>query len=144
MTTPRARRRRAESPRVRTLVLRALSGVMAIVFLAAAISLHNDPDPVAWMSIYGAAGITALIGALDRLPRWLPAGVGIVAVVWAGRLLPQMAGHVPLTELVQELEAATPLIQEGRAALGLIVIAAWMGALAFHAARRERPDAPAE
>jgi hypothetical protein len=65
-------------------------------------------------------------------------GVGIIAVVWAGRLLPRMAGHVPLAELVREVQAATPLVQEGRAALGLILIAVWMGALAFHAAREPR------
>ena len=124
--------------RVRTAVLRTVSAAMGAVFLVAAVSLYNDPDPLAWMGIYGAAAVTAFMGALDRLPRWLPVGVGIVAVVWAGRLLPQMAGHVPLAELVRELEAQTPLIQEGRAALGLIVIAIWMGALAFHAARRPR------
>ena len=124
---------------VRTAALRTVSAVMGVLFLVAALSLYNDPDPIAWMGIYGAAAVTAFAGALDRLPRWLPVAVGIVAVVWAGRLLPQMAGHVPLAELVREFEATTPLIQEGRAALGLILIAAWMGALAFHAARRPRP-----
>lgn len=126
--------------RARTAALRTISAAMGVLFLVAAIFLYNDPDPIAWMGLYGAAGVTSLMGALDRLPRWLPVGVGIVAVVWAGRLLPQMAGHVPLAELVRELEAATPLIQEGRAALGLVVIAVWMGALAFHAARRPRAD----
>jgi hypothetical protein len=128
--------------RARTAVLRTLSGLMSLVFLVAAVFLYNDPDPVAWMGLYFAAAVTSLLGALDRLPKWLPAVVGIVAVVWAGRLLPQMAGHVPLAELVRELEAATPLIQEGRAALGLIVIAIWMAALAFHASRRPRPMPP--
>ena len=125
--------------RARTALLRAMSAVMGVLFLVAALFLYNDPDPLLWMGLYAAAAATSFIGAIDRLPRWLPAGVGIVAVVWAGRLLPQMAGHVPLAELARELEAATPIIQEGRAALGLIVIAIWMGALAFHAARRPRP-----
>jgi hypothetical protein len=128
--------------RVRTAALRTISAVMGVVFLVAAIFLYNDPDPIAWMGLYGAAAVTSFMGALDRLPRWLPVGVGIIAVVWAGRLLPQMAGHVPLAELVRQLEAQTPLIQEGRAALGLVVIAIWMGALAFHAARRPRAQAP--
>ena len=128
--------------RVRTAALRTISAVMGVVFLVAAIFLYNDPDPIAWMGLYGAAAVTSFMGALDRLPRWLPVGVGIVAVVWAGRLLPQMAGHMPLAELVRELEAQTPLIQEGRAALGLVAIAIWMGALAFHAARRPRAQAP--
>ena len=127
----------------RTVILRGASAVMGCAFLTAALFLHNDPDPIAWMGIYAAAGVTSLIAAFGRVPGWLPAAVGIVAVVWAGRLLPQMAGHTPLAELVRELEAATPLIQEGRAALGLVVIAAWMGALAFHAARRPRPASPA-
>ncbi|MGE5926135.1 MAG: transmembrane 220 family protein [Gemmatimonadota bacterium] len=127
---------------VRTAALRTVSAVMGVLFLVAALSLYNDPDPIAWMGIYGAAAVTAFAGAADRLPRWLPVGVGIIAVVWAARLLPQMAGHVPLAELVREFEATTPLIQEGRAALGLILVAAWMGALAFHAAQRPRgqPD----
>ena len=128
--------------RVRTAALRTISAVMGVVFLVAAIFLYNDPDPIAWMGLYGAAAVTSFMVALDRLPRWLPVGVGIIAVVWAGRLLPQMAGHVPLAELVRQLEAQTPLIQEGRAALGLVVIAIWMGALAFHAARRPRAQAP--
>lgn len=126
--------------RVRTAALRTISAAMGLLFLAASVSLYNDPDPIAWMGLYGAAAATAFLGALDRLPRWLPAAVGIVAVVWAGRLLPQMAGHVPLAELVREFEAATPLVQEGRAALGLVLVAAWMGALAFHAARRPRAE----
>lgn len=127
--------------RARTAVLRALSALMSLIFLVAAIFLYNDPDPLAWMGIYFAAAVTSFLGALDRLPKYLPAIVGIVAVVWAGRLLPQMAGHVPLAELVRELEAATPFIQEGRAALGLVVIAIWMAALAFHASRRSKTPA---
>lgn len=124
--------------RIRTAALRTISAAMGVLFLVAAVSLYNDPDPIAWMGIYGAAAVAAFMGALDRLPRWLPVAVGIISVVWAGRLLPQMAGHVPLAELVREFEATTPLVQEGRAALGLILIAGWMGALAFHAARRPR------
>lgn len=132
-------RSRSPSP-----LVRIAAGLVGAVFVAAGALQYNNPDPLAWGAIFlAAAGVSFAVAGGWRVPGWAPAVIGIAAVVWAGRLLPRVVGHVPVTELIQERAARTPLIAEGRGALGLVAIAAWMAVLAFAVSRRPRDADPA-
>ena len=60
---------------------------------------YNDPDPVQWMAIYGAAALACILALVRRLWRWYAVGVALVAAVWAATLAPVVIGHVALRDL---------------------------------------------
>jgi len=99
---------------------------MALLFLLAAVVQYNDPDPLAWMAIYGAALATCVVALRGRMPRWLPAVVGVGAALWAAILLPTVLGQVSFSEMFRETGMATLEIEEARETLGLTLVAIWM------------------
>jgi hypothetical protein len=99
---------------------------MALLFLLSVVVQYNDPDPLGWIAIYGAALATCIIALLGRLPRWLPAVVGVAAALWAAILLPTVLGQVSLSEMFRETGMATLEIEEARETLGLALVAIWM------------------
>ena len=109
--------------------------VAALVFATCAVLQYNDPDPLRWILIYGAAAATSL--AYWRLrPRWLaPSIVGAAASIWAATLVPTTLPGLRLGDLVHRMEAKTPAIELGRELLGLVLIAAWMALLVFFQSR---------
>lgn len=117
--------------------MRAAAAVMTPVFLLAVAVQYNDPDPLRWMAIYGAAAVASLLAARGRLPRWLPAVVGAIALGWAATLAPRVVGQVGPRDLFREVGMATLAIEEAREMLGLLIVALWMLVLlATHPARR--------
>jgi len=64
-------------------VFRALNGLMAALFALAVAVQYNDPDPVRWMAIYGAACIVTLMVAIrGRAPTAAPVAVGLIVWAW--------------------------------------------------------------
>jgi hypothetical protein len=97
----------------------------ATVFLASALLQYNDPDPIRWIGLYGSAALACL--AHDRLPghRLLALAVAAVAFVWAATL----AGVLPrmdVADLFRTMKAETPVIEESRELLGLLLVGVWM------------------
>ena len=113
-------------------VLRALSGMMAAVFLFATAVQYNDPDAIRWMTIYGAACmVSVLAAARPRRVAWpVPAAIGLVAAAWAVSIAPGVIGRVGLSELFVSMQMKTEVIEEGRETAGLVIVAAWMAVLA--------------
>jgi hypothetical protein len=109
--------------------LRILTALMTVYFLFAAVMQYNDPDPVRWMAIYGAAALACWLALVRRLWRWYPAGVALAAVVWAATLAPGVIGHVAPRELFSETAMLAPAVEEAREMLGLLIVAVWMGVL---------------
>ena len=97
--------------------------LMGLLFLVAVALQYNDPDPVQWMAIYGAAALVCLLALRGRLPRWLPALVGLAALVWAAALAPRVVGQVAPGELFREMG-------------GLLIVAIWMLVLLAAAPRQ--------
>ena len=62
--------------------------VMLLCFMLAAIVQYNDPDPWAWIAIYGAAAVACLVPRGNAVSRFLPPVVGVVAVLGFAVLLP--------------------------------------------------------
>jgi hypothetical protein len=114
--------------------------LMGILFLLAVAAQYNDPDPVQWMAIYGAAALTCLLALRGRLPRWLPVLVGLAALVWAATLAPQVVGRTAPGELFREAGMATLAVEEARELLGLLIVAVWMLVLLTATPRQVRPS----
>jgi len=107
-------------------LLQAGGMIMGLLFLFGVAVQYNDPDPLPWMAIYGVAALASFLAARGRLPGWLPALAGIVALVWSGTLLPGVLGRVSPLEMFEEFEMESALIEQAREAFGLLIIAAWM------------------
>lgn len=107
-------------------LLQAGGMIMGLLFLFGVAVQYNDPDPLPWMAIYGVAALASFLAARGRLPGWLPALAGIIAVAWSATLLPGVLGRVSPLEMFEEFEMESALIEQAREAFGLLIIAAWM------------------
>ena len=106
--------------------MRIANAVFALVFLLGLAVQYNDPDPLLWMAMYGAAAAVCILAATRKPHRTFALGTGIVALLWALFLVPRVLGQVELGSLFREAGMATLEIEEAREALGLFIIAAWM------------------
>jgi hypothetical protein len=117
--------------------------VAVLFFVSAALQL-NDPDPVPWVAIWAAAGIACLAGRKIGSAWLLPALVGAVALGWALTgigVLSEMA----FGDLFRKMKAETPVIEESREFLGLLIIAGWMTLLTVRGlSERSRREASGE
>jgi hypothetical protein len=107
-------------------VMRVLNVLMGCLFLLAVAVQYNDPDPLRWMAIYGAAAVACLLAFRRRLRRWMPLVVGVVALAWAATLAPGVVGRVSPGDLFRAIPMGSTAIEEGREMVGLLIVAAWM------------------
>jgi hypothetical protein len=120
---------------------------MLVLFLVAAGLQYNDPDPMVWIGMYGLAAVASGLYAAQRLAWSFAASVGVAALVWAATFAPRVLGTASPGDLVRSMKAETPQVEESREALGLLIVAAWMAALAVRARRAQKEGietAPAE
>ncbi len=65
------------------MVFRVVGALMTVLLAVAVAVQYNDPDPIPWMAIYGAAAaLSALAVVRGRAPLTPVAVVGVVALVW--------------------------------------------------------------
>ena len=65
------------------MVFRVVSVLMTVLLAVAVAVQYNDPDPIRWMAIYGAAcALSALVVVRGRAPSTPVLVVGLVALVW--------------------------------------------------------------
>jgi hypothetical protein len=118
---------------------RILDGIMLLLFAFSVVVQVNDPDPLRWIAIYGAAAVACLIG--KQLHWTVPVAIGLVALAWAITLAPNVIGMVPFREMFREFEMKNRGVEESREMYGLVLVAGWMAVLAHRAfwrGRRER------
>lgn len=114
---------------------RFASYVMAAL-LAVCVALQvNDPDPLRWVLMYGAAMIAAAL--LPAKKRLVPVGylVGAIALVWAAYLLYAVWGRMEVGDLASKMSEKGGAVEEGRESGGLAIAGAW---LVFASAFRQR------
>lgn len=100
--------------------------IMALLFFFSAAVQLNDPDPARWMALYVAAGTVSLIsGRLRRGWQWA-ALLSVVALIWAGALVPSALPKLEPGQLFESMRAETPQIERGRELLGLLIVGGWM------------------
>ena len=115
------------------LVWVALQWLMTAAFAFSAAVQWNDPDPIPWMAIYGAASAASAWAALRPAgyPWWFAAGIAVVALIWSLALLPQVLGKVRFRELFESWEMKSPRVEVAREAGGLLIVAGWMAVTAL-------------
>ncbi len=101
------------------------NGIMLLMFLFSASVQFNDPDPLRWIGIYGAAAVVCGLEIRRRVPAWAAMAVGIIALVWAASLF-YRAHEVPIISLFSEWEMRDVRIEEAREMYGLTIVGFWM------------------
>jgi transmembrane protein TMEM220 len=114
----------------------ALNAVMLLAFLFSAAVQYNDPDPVRWMAIYGAAAAICAAELRRRTRLGYPALVGAIALAWAASIAPRVLGVVRFSAMFAEFEMKNAGVEESREMYGLLIVAAWMAAVAVAARLR--------
>ena len=114
------------------------NAVLFLAFVFSVIVQFNDPDPWSWALIYAAAAIICAL-EIRRRVRWPAAALlAGIAFIWAATIAPRVLGKVNFTDMFAEFEMANIGIEESREMYGLLIIAAWMTAVAIAAWRRAR------
>jgi transmembrane protein TMEM220 len=90
------------------------NGIMLLMFVFSAVVQVNDPDPVAWMGIYGAAATVCGLEIRRRAPAWAPVALAFIALVWAGSIHSR-AHDVPIKALFAEWGMRELRIEEAHA-----------------------------
>lgn len=117
------------------------NAVMLPLFLFSVAVQYNDPDPVRWMSIYGAAAVVCALELWRKTPVWLPALLVLVAVVWAITI--GYGAHADaVRHMFDQWEMKNVHVEEAREQYGLTIVAVWMLAVTAAAWRRRRRGAP--
>jgi hypothetical protein len=99
-------------------------------FLLSVVVQYNDPDPIRWMAIYGAAFVMCCLSLAGRLRWWMPALAGAVALVWAFSILPHLVGHaIDWGQVFGHMKMANGVVEETREMGGLLIVAVWMAVL---------------
>ena len=112
-------------------MFRALNAGTALLFLFAAVVQYNDPDPLRWIAIYGAACLASIRAAAGRpFHRAVVAGIAAVAFIWSVAIMFQGQGGSAYRHMFDAWEMTAPRVEEAREAVGLLIVAAWMTALA--------------
>ena len=101
------------------------NGIMLLLFLFAVAVQFNDPDPLVWMGIYGAAAAVCGLEMRRRAPVWAPVALALIALVWAGSIYLRVHG-VPIGSLFAEWEMRDLRIEEAREMYGLTIVGLWM------------------
>jgi len=103
---------------------------MGALFLFAAALQYNDPDPIRWMAIYGAACVISIATATGRrvlLPTLVVATVSLAwALLWASSN-PNLNAY---SHMFDGWEMKSTPIEEAREASGLLIVTIWMAVLA--------------
>ncbi len=114
-----------------------LQAAVAACFVLVAALQYNDPDPYAWIAIYGVAALVSWLQR-SRPARAIPALlVGSVATVWALCLVPE-AQDAGLLDLPRPMHTKGGAVEAAREVGGLSIVAAWMFFLTFLARRAKR------
>jgi hypothetical protein len=99
--------------------------VMLLMFVFSAAVQLNDPDPLTWLPMYGAAAVVCGLELRRRTPMWAPVGLAVIALVWAGSLY-YRAHDVPLSSLFAQWEMRDLRVEEAREMYGLMIVGIWM------------------
>ncbi len=90
---------------------------------------YNDPDPIQWMLIYCLAAAACVLSLKSRLPWKVPALIGVVALVWAATIAPDVIGKTTFAEMFQSFHMINEVVEEAREMGGLLIVACWMAVL---------------
>ena len=100
-----------------------------LMFAFSVVVQVNDPDPLPWMLMYGAAAMACLLSLTGKLKWQFAVITGIIALAWAASIAPRVIGQVPFMDMFAEFEMKDIGVEESREMYGLILIGGWMALL---------------
>jgi len=108
-------------------VYRALNCAMCALFLLAVVVQWNDPDPLQWMAIYGAAFVVCMVVARrGRIHVAAPAVIMVIAVAWSVALMAGGPDAGAFSHMFDTWEMKAASVEEAREETGLLIVGAWM------------------
>ena len=114
-------------------IFRILNAIMAALFGFAVAVQYNDPDPVRWMLIYGAAGAVCIVAAVrGRVPLRAPLLVGVIALAWAVYWMTDVRDPATYSHMFDSWEMKSIPVEEARESSGLLIVFAWMVVLTVY------------
>ncbi len=113
----------------------AADALLLLMFVLSAAVQFNDPDPLRWAAMYGAAAVVCLLSLVGRVAKWQPLGVGAIALIWAVTIAPRVIGRVDPKSMFSAWEMKNISIEESREMYGLLLVALWMAVVAVRAER---------
>ena len=116
----------------------AINAVMLVAFLFSIAVQYNDPDPVRWMLIYGAAAVACILEMLRRTHWLYPGAIALIAFIWAGRIHHSLPRGIHVSDLFRSFEMADIGIEQAREMGGLLIVGLWMIAVSIAVQLRER------
>lgn len=99
------------------------AGVMSAVFAASAAVQWNDPDPFAWIALYGLAAMLAAAAAAGRLPLLPNAAAFGLFLVLTALWLPSLG--TARAEAFSSIRMQATRDEEPRETVGLALCAVW-------------------
>lgn len=115
------------------MALTIFNTLFLVAYLLSALVQFNDPDALPWIIIYLAAAGMCLMQYRTASPRWLPATLLGICMVWIAFLLPAIIGQVTPTEIFESVSMRTRAVEEAREIGGLALVATWAAVLTFKA-----------
>jgi hypothetical protein len=120
------------------MAFRIINALLALTFLMAVVVQYNDPDPLRWIAIYGAAFVVSVVvWRRGRVHPAVPLLVGAVALVWGLSIMLGGPGGANYLHMFDAWEMRSLAVEQAREAIGLLIVAVWMAVLAV----RARPQA---
>ena len=98
-----------------------LARLFGLIYLASAALQYNDPDPLPWVLLYGAAGLACLLPLGRGIGRHAAAFVAAIALGWAVVLAPGIEGVAP-ADLTSSMQAKDGKVEIAREVGGLALI----------------------
>ncbi len=110
--------------------------LMAALFAVCVVLQYNDPDPIRWMLIYGAAmGLSALL-PFDRRVAIAGLVIGAVALAWSGLLISGIYDKVEFSDVYRKMSEKGGAVEEEREAGGLLIEGVWLVLASLYRRRR--------
>jgi hypothetical protein len=114
----------------------AICWTLAVLFAISVGLQVNDPDPVRWILIYGAAGLAVGLLPARRVMMSPALAVGVIAAAWGGYIGSQVVGVIHFSDLWLKMREKGGAVEVGREAGGLAIVAVGLlGCTAFWATR---------
>ncbi|MDW3193203.1 MAG: transmembrane 220 family protein [Cytophagales bacterium] len=104
-----------------TKIIKAFLGLLFIVFAAVQ---YNDPDPYAWMAIYGVVGLVFLVSLLRPVSKRAVGFLIIALLVYSLTFIPgfwEWLNRPEKSEIFGEMIYDRPYIEQTREFLGLLI-----------------------
>lgn len=97
--------------------------ILAVLFVLFAVVQLNDPDPWAWVVLYGLVALISGLAAFGIYRLWAIVAGMVICVVWMATLLPDFIAWIQMgtPNIAGKMKATEPHIELTREFLGLFI-----------------------